>query len=563
MQIDFELAKLIATAAMTEPYRQIQVLNTRDFVKYLNDRGISLQWETIHKLWKLGVLHPIAILEPAITPDLDKDRFRVLDFQFEKPSYVDLGLEVPNKIEWPKSKLDSQLSDCLFWHPYQLWLFEWLSRVLEIPIGLDESLYGPEAYSELAFKLVTAVPEYLIKNANDVNHFKYLRILALLLLAEPILHISIYNSIKLYSLQEESLEKYFIWKGNQTPSDFLSKVGLTLEEAKQWHHAIAAKAHLVDPINNFRILLRHAKREKLEKFEGQPLLGLGLYDAAEVLRRYLEQFHAQELLEEDDVIYGQQGPDVKQRFYGATRTADFKRTIFRRIVRDFDLDPQARSTWFIEGDTEEAYIKQIAQHLHIDLDHAGIEIMNLNGLGGLNSKHLMEILERFQHEEVFPYISIDYDAKKEPIRLLRAYAERGLLPIGFKVWNPDFEANNFSNDELVKIANKMLSEADLQADITLEELEPEMTKNRKPVGKTIEKLWNKRHFYGQKGTIWGKVLANWSSNNPCPTGIADSKGNRPINTLLFFLLRGQTSDYWGTTQNETIDKNGNIIPRKM
>ena len=91
MRIDFELARLIATAAITEPYRQTDVLTTRDFARYLNDRDISLHWATIHHLWKLGVLHPIVVLEPATTFDLDRNRFRELDLQYEVPSFVDLG----------------------------------------------------------------------------------------------------------------------------------------------------------------------------------------------------------------------------------------------------------------------------------------------------------------------------------------------------------------------------------------------------------------------------------------------------------------------------------------
>jgi hypothetical protein len=351
------------------------------------------------------------------------------------------------------------------------------------------------------------------------------------------------------------------WRESLNSSALLSTTGLTVQEVEQWHHNLAANAHISDPVNDFRILLRHANRRKLEKLEGRALLAVGLYDMAEVLRRYLEQFQGRELLEEDDVIYGPQGPDVKKRFYGSARTADFNRTIFRRIVRDFDLDPQARTTWFIEGDTEEAYIRRMAEHLHIDLDRAGVEVMNLNGLGGLASDRLAELLERFQREEVFPFVSIDSDARQEHLRCLRNYAKTGLLPIGFHVWNPDFEDSNFSYDELAKVANQMATDAGFAADITSEEIEQEMTRSNQPVGKTIEKLWNKRLFFGNKGTAWGKALADWASSNTCLASYADSEGNRPANSLLFRLLRGQLSSYWETVKREAVDDNGNLVDR--
>lgn len=564
MRVDFELARLIASAAITEPYRQTDVLATRDFAKYLNNRDISLHWATIHHLWKLGVLHPIVVLEPAITSDLDRNRFRQLDLQYEVPSFVDLGQETTRNSDWspPITSSSGSPSDSLLWHPFQLWFFYQLARNLEINIALDASLSGPEAYAKLAQRLVSEVPERMEKIANESEHTAFQRVLALLLLVEPIVHISISSSISLHPHLGESLDKYFSWRESLNSSALLSSVGLTVEEVERWHHNLAANAHISDPVNDFRILLRHANRRKLEKLEGRALLALGLYDMAEVLRRYLEQFHGRELLEEDDVIYGPQGPDVKRRFYGSPRTADFNRTVFRRIVRDFDLDPQARTIWFIEGDTEEAYIKRMAERLHIDLDRAGVDVMNLNGLGGLSSDRLMELLERFRREEIFPFVSIDSDARQEHLRCLRNYASKGLLPIGFKVWNPDFEASNFSYDELAKVANQIAANAGFTADITPAEIEQEMTKGSQPVGKTIEKLWNKRLFFGNKGAAWGKALADWASNNPCPASYADSEGNRPINALLFRLLRGQLSSYWETVKREAVDDNGNLISRQ-
>ena len=561
MRIDFELARLIATAAITEPYRQTNVLTTRDFARYLKDRDIRLHWATIHHLWELGVLHPIVVLEPAITGALDGNRFRELDLQCEVPSFVDLGQEATRDSDWspPITSLSSGLSDSLLWHPFQLWFFYRLARNLEINAALDASLSGSEAYAELAQRLVSQVPERMERIANEGEHTAFQRVLALLLLVEPVVHVSISSSISFHPHLGESLDEYFSWRESLNSSALLSSVGLAVEEVERWHHNLAAIAHISDPVNNLRILLRHANRRKLEKLEGRALLALGFYDMAEVLRRYLEQFHGRELLEEDDVIYGAQSPDVKQRFYGSRRTADFDRTVFRRIVRDFDLDPQARTTWFVEGDTEEAYIRRISERLHIDLHRAGIEVMNLNGLGGLSSDRLMGLLERLQREQVFPFVSVDSDATREHLRYLRNYASKGLLPIGFKVWNPDFEASNFSYDELAKVANQMAADAGLAANITAAEIEQEMTKSCQPVGNTIKKLWSKCRFFGNKGAEWGKALADWASNNTCPASYADSEGHRPINALLFYLVRGQRSSYWETVKRETVDDNGNLI----
>ncbi len=234
MRIDFELARLIATTAITEPYRQTNVLTTRDFARYLKDRDISLHWATIHHLWELGVLQPIAVLKPAITPDLDENRFRELDLQYEVPSFVDLVQEVIRNSDWspPITRLPGSLSDTLLWHPFQLWFFYRLARTLEISIALDASLSGPEAYSRLSQKLVSYVPEQIERIANEGEHTAFLRVLALLLLAEPIVHISINSSISLHPHLGESLDKYFSWREGPNSSALLSSVGLTVQEVE-------------------------------------------------------------------------------------------------------------------------------------------------------------------------------------------------------------------------------------------------------------------------------------------------------------------------------------------
>jgi len=564
MQIEFALARSIAEAAITEPYRQVRVLTTRDFTKFLKDRGISLHWETIHYLWQLGILHPVAVLEPALAQELGKGRFYSLDLQFEVGSFIDLGQDVSENLNWalPIGRLPGNLADSLLWHPFQLWIFHQLARRLEVPIAIEASLSSSESYTKLTHKLVSQVPKMVIELANGDQHITFLKILSLLLQVEPIVHISIDNSVSTYPHLGESLDGYMAWREHFDGQAVLPSLGFTVEDVEHWHHSLATTAHITDPLNKFRILLRHANRRKLKSLEGTALLAVDLYDAAEVLRRYLEQFYGRDLLEEDDVIYGPQGPDVKKRFYGSAKTADFKRSVFRRIVREFDLDPQARTTWFVEGDTEEAYIRHVAELLYIDLDRAGVEIMNINGLGGLASDRLVELLERLTREEVFTFVSIDADNREEHLRCLRIYAKKELLPIGFKVWQPDFETSNFSFEELAKVANIIVADDGYTANITANEIQQEVDRSGQSARKVIEKLWAKQLFRHRMGTDWGKALANWASNNPCPADYADSEGNRPTNALLFRLLRGQLSNYWETLKHFTVDSDGNPIARK-
>ena len=83
MRIDKHLAEIIARAAIAASYRQIDVQNTQDFSSWLRDRDIVPRWETIHHLWSTGILHPVAVLEPALeTAVPDHRRFVPIDLGY-------------------------------------------------------------------------------------------------------------------------------------------------------------------------------------------------------------------------------------------------------------------------------------------------------------------------------------------------------------------------------------------------------------------------------------------------------------------------------------------------
>ena len=49
------------------------------------------------------------------------------------------------------------------------------------------------------------------------------------------------------------------------------------------------------------------------------------------------------------------------------------------------------------------------------------------------------------------------------------------------------------------------------------------------------------------------------ANHSCPDGKTDKDGDRRINSILFWLLRGQQSEYWGTTIHFKVDDNGKLV----
>lgn len=562
MQIPQELAQLVACAAISEPYRQIGVMHTGSFAHWLGRRGISLQWQTIHHLWSVGVLHPIAVLEPALSAAVQiEGRFIPVPIDGEVVTYVDLGMDVaPDTSLQPSWQVPSRLANCVLWHPFQLWQFARLAKALEVCIALDASLTELDSYCRLVRLSLSSVQSHIIEDAQTDRIHAFLRVLGLLLLAEPLVHVIIDSRVRLTHL-DETIEDYVSWCERQNGTDMLQTIGSSLNEVEQWHRDIAVQAQLDDPVEVFRPLLRLANRDKRSRLSGAALRAHELYDSAEVLRRYCEQYHGQRFLEEDDVRHGPHGQVVKQGLYGSKRTTDFNRRIFRRIAREFGVDPQARTTWFVEGDTEEAFIQRMAQHFHVDLLTAGLDIENLNGIGGLKSDRLQGFLARLQREEVFAFVSVDRDDRREPLRWLRQYAARDLLPAGFRVWEPDFEGANFSLDELAQVASGVAVQASIPLSLRAEDIRREMDERKLPAGKAIERLWSAAHFPGGKGPMWGQALANWAVQQPSPPSIADGAGDRPVVALLLHFLRNQHSDYPATLEMFEVTSSGALVPR--
>jgi hypothetical protein len=265
-------------------------------------------------------------------------------------------------------------------------------------------------------------------------------------------------------------------------------------------------------------------------------------------------------LPDEDTFYGRESEATKNRLYGAGHTADFDRRVFRRIVRDFDLDPQARMTLFVEGDTELGFYRRLAERSHIDLERSGIELMSLNGVGGLKSDRLQELLDRLRREEVFVYVIVDHDRGGDHVRQFRTYARNGLVAAGSKVWNPDFEESSSAFEELAEIASAVARRDGVAFTISPGDLKE--AARTTAVGNAIKRLSERHKFYSGKGIRWGEALADWAFDHPTPPHLPGAE-QRPAVAVLDTLLRGQGSSYHISMMLERVGDDGALQPRRV
>ncbi len=568
MHVPANLPTLIVRSAMGDPYRQIRVMPTEKFRVWLTQRDVPFQrWQTLHHLWTLGVVHPIAVTAEALakTPNLpSQDRFVEVDLGQGEQVYADRGVAAIDITRMrPPDNLSSSLRDTVYWHPFQLHLFDRLANILKPNVSVDMTLYGADEYAKITHRLQAQVPSFVSQFAMDDRHTSFLRVLALLLAIEPLVHPTIHNRITYQTSRGESSEGYFAWRDSVDAKSFLAASGLSVDQAERWHHDLAAQAQLTDPLDDFRILLRHASREHREKLRGKALQAHDLYDTAEKLRRYLEGYHDRVLLEEDDIRYGPSHSDAKERRYGVRRTSDFNRTAFRRITREYGLDPQARVTWFVEGETEEAFIRELARGWGLDLENSGIYVQNLFGKDRIDAnKVLRDVLERLRREEVFAFVALDHDGGGDHIRVLERLAEAGFLPAGYRIWTPDFEAENFSVEELATVANLLASQQGVNLTLTGADISCRMAERGEPAGKAVVALLHANQVQGGKGAEWGVALARWATENVAPGENGGDRDIRPIEVVMNDLRRGQWSNYMMSVQTSVVGEKGQLVNRK-
>ena len=381
--------------------------------------------------------------------------------------------------------------------------------------------------------------EQLVGLTNDVRWFESYAVIGMLLTAEPLVVESLTGRIQTDALRNETFEGLFAWRQKVDHDCVLRTNQSGVEMIRRWHAKLAIEAELGDPMSRWRELIAYVPRDKRLELRGAALRAEDGYYQAEVLRRYLEKYHGvNDLPDEDLVRLGPQVPDYKKRFFGSQTTTDGNWSVFRNVVRQYDLDPQPRVRWFVEGESEIGFIERWAEICHVNLDRAGIELINLKGVGKLDDPLVRAILTLSKREEVFVAMTIDADHQgAERRRVLKNLSDSDLLPGGYYIFEPDFETQNFSLEMLSAAAAGLAGVKQL----------PPSALEKSPCSKNTgydvvrKAYWEHYAVEIPKGMAWGEALAETLIGTPQ----ADAA---PIDEQFTRLLRGSRSNYKFSTK---------------
>ena len=539
MEIPDYLVASVVHNALGAPYRQTRPMQEPEFVRWLNDRDVNINSESLLLLAREGVFPPIAWEAP---PDsASTDRFIPVEIdglglvygdRGETPDLKQLLGRAPTRIDHGRS----------WWHPFQLWRASHVTRSLQISIASFQGLYGPDRYRQLVDQLFQHSDplERLVRLTKDERWSESFAVIGMLLAADPLVIEALTGRITTDALSGETFEGMFAWRQELNHNCILSKNHCSVEMLRRWHKEFAIDAELGDPLSGWRELIAYVPRRKRLTLKGAALRAEDGYYQAEVLRRYLEIYHGvTDLPDEDLVRLGPHIPSYKERFFGRQTTTDGNRSVFRNVVRQYDLDPQPRVRWFVEGDTEIGFIERWAKLRHVSLERAGIELLNLKGVSRLEDPLVRAFLFLCQQEEIFVAMTVDGDNRSaDRRRVLEHMSRSGLLPAGYAISEPDFEDHNFSCEVMLSAAGALNPNIEPVQSSQLETSPSDKVTGLETVRKAYRKL---RTVELPKGKNWGIALADALNGTP-------TADEAPIHNQFTRLLRGSRGNYMFSTK---------------
>ena len=533
MQIPDSLVASVVHNALGEPYRQTRPMEAREFVRWLKARDVNINSEALIFLASEGIFPPIAWEAP---PDsASRDRLVPVEIDGFGLVYGDRGQTPPSEGWLARVPTDIEHGRS-WWHPFQLWRATRLARSLEMHISSLQGLYGPDPYRRLVDRMFQHdhPRESLVRMTTDERWSESFSIVGMLLATEPLVIEALTGRIKL-DMGRENLQGPDAWRQGINHDDVLSENHCTVEMIRRWHAELAIDAELGDPLSSWRELIAYVPREKRLTLKGAALRAEDGYYQAEVLRRYLESCHdVSDLPDEDLVRLGPQVSSYKERIFGRRTTTDGDRSVFRNVVRQYDLDPQPRVRWFVEGETEVGFIERWAELRHVSLERAGIELIDLKGIGKLEDPLVRAFLTLSQQEEIFVAMTVDGDDQAaERRRVLGNMSDSDLLPGGYRISEPDFEGHNFSCEIVLSAASALHADiepvrpSDLRAWVGSEHAGHDVVRKA---------YWELHKVEITKGRVWGRALADALSGTP-------QADEAPIHEQFTHLLRGSHGNY--------------------
>lgn len=441
---------------------QFELLDSRRFVDFLRARVIHISNEELEHFEEIGFLYPLLRLRRPKIEENGVIRYAGISSSawFLKKYFEADLLEFPNLKNfrpWDKYRDKNGVQNTLiFYHPYQLLLinrFLNLTRIVLTSSYLETTTSCKEMFNQ-ARKMHGRVKQAFLKARPLL-----IRKIGLLLQLQNAYQPYFRKMIHL-TWDKNSHEKWVYWRKNRfSPSTVLEKSGLSLKEVEDLRDYYAVQAHFVDPMSRWYPLVKLIAFGKKQRLKGKALLAQDYYEIVGILNYFLRELTDKRQPEPDDIVDGTHGK-WKDDYYG--KKFDYEdQDIRRKIISDYLDVAIPKLVLLVEGDTEETSIRILMKALGTTPEIEGITIINYEGTGGITFRNSGPVLQTARSQNVSRYLVIDND--EDAAELVRELTERHKLLDDncYRIWQKDFERDNFGLTNITETVNHALAEAGL------------------------------------------------------------------------------------------------------
>ena len=533
---------------------QMSLQNPQELSHFAMDRGLSFWRDHIEYLWSLRLLQADLVIS--------KIRLRNRGLIFLRKDddgrylYSDERLPIRRRRGWANALENiSELQDGveLLFHPFRYYVLYQLERLIELRIAPMQMLRS-KSYASLLDYEVERFTRLTSKSDFIERVARWNSLTALTIATEPFAYQAIFHKLK-WSLeieleeQEARIERHW-----EELTKIYESIGLERLEAVRKELCIARD--MLDHNKTLHTLLRLSNAPTRERLKGAIGGAMLLLVMAETLRRGEEKTFGVQLPEEDELGFGWWPIDAKKNLYGSNRILDGDRAVAGQFMRHLSLDYGIRLRWYVEGDTEYYFIKEILD----DLGVAHVQLINLRGQfveKGGKGLQFRESLRGDIAARVFSMISVDGD-NQTYLKAVRGAAQEDEMCGMFFVSQPDFELHNFSVSELEEVLWSLLAPEAQTSDArkTLHNAVLGATSAKQLLSLAQTALSDLINI--GKGQSWGRALFEYATDHP------DMKSGerRPVLESITIAVRANSYNYLTTKNKKRTDpETGRTVPR--
>ncbi len=472
-----------------EYYKVVPLLNVSNFVSYCKERGLNISKTDLERYEKLGLFYPLArikIPKIKIKVDYSEDRTRykslgtlkigeewkgeireqraMFSFPDDAKSWFEEGLlwdpSTENFEEWDAfidengdAKIESYYSIFQCYPLYQL-----IERT-KIIIDYTNWIYYDSASIDKVVENATKRSIHTISNyKKNINEHMILPLLCQVLSNRyyPLTQTDMRNiSIKIHGFNFEKWD-WSEFRRTWNPQNILNDIEKNPYYLKSIYDSIVIVASSIDPIEKWYELVRFVSLTEKNRLKDDALFAQTLYSIAEMLSLFYYDLTGERLPDASE-----RGNEWKERFYGEGVTEN-KLQYLEFIANMFHLNPKPHLILIVEGEGEEKHIPRLVEELWgIDFSTAGIEILNLKGIGGFvgrkNERYgaLEKLIDSYHNRQTIVFLILDDENKAASVKknLIRAKSKLNPNRMVTKeeyifLWNKNIEFDNFTPAEI-------------------------------------------------------------------------------------------------------------------